>query len=210
MIARATKSKRTWQQVLDQLKPLDSDRPLFRRYYYTLRRRGLGQTSAFIGAWMALECSQAQISSALGGSLRCVAENWSGIKRRFGLRGMPDLMRFLLDPHAWPHAERSKPTPQERPCVRATTPWMERHCAVAQAANTPRAGVGKRARPGAARKGGKGEGACPRQCCSAAVADHLGRHPADGRRLPERLCQDGLNLNPSPLTELRNRGPQVA
>ena len=146
MIARATKSKRTWQQVLDQLKPLDSDRPLFRRYYYTLRRRGLGQTSAFIGAWMALECSQAQISSALGGSLRCVAENWSGIKRRFGLRGMPDFMRFLLDPHAWPHAERSRPTPQERPCVRAA-PRTTTERSAAQEANAPQNAVGERARP---------------------------------------------------------------
>lgn len=119
MIGREAKAKRTWREVMDHLDPSDGDMPIFWDYYRTLRRRGLGQTSAFVGGWVALDYSQTEISRALGGSLRCAAQNWAGIRARFDLRGVGRFVRFLIDPTAWPSGRRSTPTAQQRPVARA-------------------------------------------------------------------------------------------
>ena len=92
-----------------------SKHSLLRRYFCTLRRRGLGQMSALIATSRALKYTLTEITNALGRNYRRVWERWSNVQKKFRLDDVIDLLEFLNDPKAWPEGRRSKPTPQERP-----------------------------------------------------------------------------------------------
>ena len=118
---QAALHKPTVREFVDKLGPAPTTLSVFRTYYCTLRRRGLGQTCALIGALLALDYSQAQIAVALCRSLRRVSANWARIRDRFGLEGIGSLVRFLLVPDACAKCRRSKPTPQQRPFPRPSS-----------------------------------------------------------------------------------------
>ena len=122
MIGRTTRSKRTVREFVERLNPPASDFPLFRAYYCTLRRRGLGQTSALIAALLGLKYSLTEIKEALGRNYRSVWERWSNVQKKFRFKGVIALLEFLQDPSAWRDGRRSKPTPQERPFDRPGRP----------------------------------------------------------------------------------------
>ena len=110
--------KPTAKEFFANLPLRPDDRRPFRGNYKTLRRRGLGQTSALLEALLALGYKQVDIARAQNCSYRAASSNWAKIRQRFRLSGVAQLVEFLHDPDAWPEARRSKPTPQQRPFFR--------------------------------------------------------------------------------------------
>lgn len=86
-----------------------------RRYYCTLRRCGMGQTTSLIAALIALDVRQCDISRALGNAYNNVKKHWKRVRHRFSMDGKGDLICFLNDPKTGAGGRRSIPTPQERP-----------------------------------------------------------------------------------------------
>lgn len=115
---RAAHARPTIVEFFDRLSMPRSEIPLLRRYYCTLRRRGLGQTTALVGGLLALDVSQREISYALGCGQRRVTEKWGRIRRDFSLNGVGSFVRFLEVRADRPNLRRLRPTPQERPFAR--------------------------------------------------------------------------------------------